>query len=250
MDRAISRNFLSPKVIHAFWSVLFSQPWGLVFLSYDMSIERLRKWVADNPDKSRAASKKWREANSDKVKAAAIAWRKVHPEYLKKWRKANPEKARISDAKYRKAHPEKRSVACNKWKKAHPEKVKANYAKWKKDNSEQVKANNLAWRKAHPERIKALWRAWRKANPDKVRSAVALRRATCEKVERTILFRRDEGRCHLCGKKVKINGWHLDHIVPLSKGGEHSYRNVAVACPRCNMQKGPGRLPSQLRLFG
>ena len=30
----------------------------------------------------------------------------------------------------------------------------------------------------------------------------------------------------------------LDHVVPLAKGGEHSYANVKTACADCNLRKG------------
>lgn len=42
------------------------------------------------------------------------------------------------------------------------------------------------------------------------------------------------------------DNWQVDHIIPLSKGGEHSYRNVQLAHAFCNQSKGskviePGR---------
>jgi len=57
-----------------------------------------------------------------------------------------------------------------------------------------------------------------------------------------------EYRADLCGKKVNPRRWHLDHIVPLSQDGEHSYRNVAVSCPTCNLRKGR-KIRGQFRLF-
>jgi hypothetical protein len=71
------------------------------------------------------------------------------------------------------------------------------------------------------------------------------------------VFERDKWKCQLCGKKLnskdrgKINDEapELDHIIPMSKGGEHSRRNTQCACRRCNMIKG-NREKGQLRLFG
>jgi len=95
--------------------------------------------------------------------------------------------------------------------------------------------------------------AYKKANPDKVRDYSAARRAakkgaTVEKVSRAVVFERDGGRCHICGKKVNPKKWHLDHIVPIIRHGEHSYQNVAVAHPKCNLVKG-GKAKGQLRLL-
>jgi len=71
------------------------------------------------------------------------------------------------------------------------------------------------------------------------------------------VFKRDGWRCQLCGKKlnprnrgkIKDNAPELDHIIPWSKGGEHSYRNTQCACRKCNGDKG-AKERGQLRLFG
>jgi 5-methylcytosine-specific restriction endonuclease McrA len=59
------------------------------------------------------------------------------------------------------------------------------------------------------------------------------------------VFERDEWVCHLCGKLIERwrrgNDWMratLDHVIPLSKGGAHTYDNVRAAHWRCNMIKG------------
>ena len=53
----------------------------------------------------------------------------------------------------------------------------------------------------------------------------------------TAIFERDRWTCHLCGKKVHKSKATLDHIVPLSKGGDHTVTNVALAHRRCNNKK-------------
>ena len=58
-----------------------------------------------------------------------------------------------------------------------------------------------------------------------------------EVVCRDVVLRRDAGRCGICGLTIMEANWHLDHIIPLSKGGEHSYANVQAAHARCNMRK-------------
>jgi len=40
--------------------------------------------------------------------------------------------------------------------------------------------------------------------------------------------------CHYCHKKTKLT---LDHVIPLSKGGQHTATNVVPACPHCNSTK-------------
>ena len=64
------------------------------------------------------------------------------------------------------------------------------------------------------------------------------RGAFVEWVDPVILFRRDEGCCGICGDPVDPTDFHIDHVYPLSRGGEHSYANTQVAHPSCNMRKG------------
>ncbi|WP_425566396.1 HNH endonuclease [Nonomuraea roseoviolacea] len=59
------------------------------------------------------------------------------------------------------------------------------------------------------------------------------------------VFERDGWLCQLCGDPVdrEADFPHplyptLDHIVPLSKGGEHSRANTQLAHYRCNLMKG------------
>ena len=43
-------------------------------------------------------------------------------------------------------------------------------------------------------------------------------------------------RCYLCGKSLK-HGYHVDHFIPLSKGGTNDAGNLRLACPKCNQSK-------------
>lgn len=59
-----------------------------------------------------------------------------------------------------------------------------------------------------------------------------------ERVERSVVWERDGGICGICGEAADAADWHMDHVKPLARGGEHSYANVQVSHPRCNRQKG------------
>jgi HNH endonuclease len=70
------------------------------------------------------------------------------------------------------------------------------------------------------------------------------------------VFDRDGWRCQLCGIKTPRNrrGTHyhnapeLDHILPVSKGGWHSYMNTQCACKQCNMKKN-NKPRGQMQMF-
>lgn len=48
------------------------------------------------------------------------------------------------------------------------------------------------------------------------------------------VWRRDEGKCVVCGSNEKLE---FDHIIPFSKGGANTYRNVQLLCEKCNREK-------------
>jgi 5-methylcytosine-specific restriction endonuclease McrA len=54
-------------------------------------------------------------------------------------------------------------------------------------------------------------------------------------VSRRELLRRDGHRCQYCGSSKQLT---IDHIIPRSKGGTHTWDNVAIACETCNHKKG------------
>jgi 5-methylcytosine-specific restriction endonuclease McrA len=50
---------------------------------------------------------------------------------------------------------------------------------------------------------------------------------------RSAVFARDNWSCQYCGAPAE----NLDHVVPRSRGGPHSWDNVVAACRRCNSRK-------------
>lgn len=70
------------------------------------------------------------------------------------------------------------------------------------------------------------------------------KQAYIERVSRRKVFERDQWTCRLCNTRLirTVQVPHpkaatIDHIVPLSKGGKHSYKNVQAAHFECNSAK-------------
>jgi hypothetical protein len=51
------------------------------------------------------------------------------------------------------------------------------------------------------------------------------------------IFDRDLQRCCYCLKALNQENYTLDHIVPQTDGGDHSYTNLVTACFECNSKK-------------
>ena len=60
-------------------------------------------------------------------------------------------------------------------------------------------------------------------------------------VNRREVLRRDTHMCQYCGSKKKLT---LDHVLPRSRGGTHTWDNVVTACEPCNSSKG-ARTPKE-----
>jgi 5-methylcytosine-specific restriction endonuclease McrA len=52
-------------------------------------------------------------------------------------------------------------------------------------------------------------------------------------LNRRAVFARDGHRCQYCG----ANAENIDHVVPRSRGGTHTWENVVAACRPCNTRK-------------
>ena len=62
-------------------------------------------------------------------------------------------------------------------------------------------------------------------------------------LSRRAVFVRDDFECQYCGSKAE----NVDHIVPRSKGGTHTWDNVVAACRPCNARK-ENRSPADVGL--
>jgi len=63
------------------------------------------------------------------------------------------------------------------------------------------------------------------------------------------IFKRDQFQCQYCGRKPPIVVLEIDHIIPVSKGGDDLQENLITACEECNRGKAArplDRIPSSL----
>lgn len=107
--------------------------------------------------------------------------------------------------------------------------------KWRRENPEKRAASRKKHLKKwyateHGKMKKREYRFRRRLN-GRV-SAKDLRRVV---VENLIKF--GVNACEKCKIPTK-ESYDLDHIIPISKGGNHSYENLQLLCRKCNQEKG------------
>jgi 5-methylcytosine-specific restriction endonuclease McrA len=79
----------------------------------------------------------------------------------------------------------------------------------------------------------------------RLRRVVRIERGREVPLSRKGVFARDGNRCQYCGDRAET----LDHVIPRSRGGAHTWENVVAACRTCNVRKADRLLAdTQLRL--
>lgn len=139
---------------------------------------------------------------------------------------------------------------------------KQRHARYRHENRDAVLERTRDWRRRNPEHIKAYSRQYHQDNIDRQRAKArnyyrnhleerlayaksynASRRA----MERAqgkgyslsdvrLQYRSQHGKCWHCFKLVG-NRFHVDHLIPLKKGGKHDASNIVISCPLCNLSK-------------
>lgn len=67
-------------------------------------------------------------------------------------------------------------------------------------------------------------------------------RIAISKKVRFEVFKRDGFKCQYCGRSAPDVILHVDHINPVSNGGNNDIMNLVTSCSKCNLGKGATRL--------
>lgn len=220
-----------------------------------------------------AYTREWRKRNPEWIRQYSKEYAKAHPEKAKSQEKREYGRLyRINNSERLKAFLRNR-YASNKAE--HLSRCRAYYAKNKEKISEKGKAyraknkealakRSAEYRKKHsakfvekareyakkyPERVRVYKKKWADAHKYENCLKAKIRRAKIsgvlvdeEKKQRVYQFykwlkNQDYISCTYCGVFVSGKSVHVDHIVPLSRGGDHDVDNFAVSCDKCNRSK-------------
>lgn len=173
--------------------------------------QRNAKKYRDNPTegarRARETYKRTRERRIEGVKR----WLAQNPDWVEARKPRNNELARI---RYR-ANPEAKIAAKKKWLKDNPDKASA-----------ILKRSNVKWRKER--------NAWQRNRNAKVKNSIGSH--TAGDIELIRNAQRDKCAMPDCRCDLTSKG-HVDHIMPISRGGSNWPRNLQLLCGSCNHQK-------------
>lgn len=86
-------------------------------------------------------------------------------------------------------------------------------------------------------------RAYNAQNPGVGRAATRKRRARkrgadqAQHIDPLVVLEMTDGMCGICGHDLDPINYEIDHVIPLSRGGTHTYDNVQAAHRMCNRVK-------------
>ena len=141
------------------------------------------------------------------------------------------------------------------WRKKNPETVKRMHEEYSASHKDRIAETSKTWAVNNPDRIKEIQKKYRQANPEKIRNKTRARRARrrlngYEPYTEHELFTLYGYNCHLCNELIDLEaprrnnqkGWelglHVDHVIPISKGGTDTLDNVRPAHGGCNLKRG------------
>lgn len=135
---------------------------------------------------------------------------------------------------------EEKIEAEREWKKNNRDKVNVHQKKWRSKNKEKLKEYKLKYKKKYPHKLSEYRRNRRAKQLNTVSEPY-----TTEQV-----LEMYGNNCHICNEPIDLeaprwtyqDGWemglHIDHLIPLSKGGSDTIDNVRPAHGVCNLRKG------------
>lgn len=179
------------------------------------------------------------------------AYNAAHPEeHLARARASaarRPDEIRAYRKAYYAAHADEAKTRTREWELANPERSRAAKRAWDRKNAERLRHTARERRAANPEPYRAMHRAWKRRNKHKVKEQEHRRRARelgarlgCRKEYAAFVKWARSARavpCYWCGKRTKKSARHIDHIIPLARGGADAIENLCVACAPCNVTK-------------
>lgn len=193
-----------------------------------------------------AYNRDYRRRNRDKLVAYSREWRNTHTanrtEESKTRNKQRQRQRYRNDAEHR----ERVKAQSIQYKKLNPEKAKSQAKKWRAGNLQRSRGLGAAWMAAYRKSPQGqqYYKDYRKKNWARIKEQNAAynakRYGSADAVPDKYLYwlhKWQDNRCCYCNAELSEHNKHLDHIVPLSRGGQNAPHNVYLTCCACNCSK-------------
>jgi len=202
---------------------------------------RAAAWAKANPERAKARAAAWRKANAERIKAVYAAWLEANREERRAYRKAyyerNSEAVKKAAVAWYKENTARHKTVCDAYRIANRERINMWVSAWREKNSGARLKYEREYRERrmaeNPEAIKEMWK--RHVHNRRARNRAAGGKLTKGITAALLFFQCD--KCAACKKDLRETGYHLDHIIPISRGGKNDDANVQLLCPKCNMRK-------------
>jgi len=168
------------------------------------------------------------ECKKEATRLRQQKWREEHPDYQREWRETNPD----AEEQFRERHPNyyrdrARRIRCNERYERICEACGKTFVTYRQNQTACSR-----------ECSRAMHSGVKRVPADQV---------VDKNITLKALYKRDNGVCYICGEKCDWLDVHegicggtypsIDHVVPVSLGGLHSWDNVRLAHLACNMKK-------------
>ncbi len=197
-----------------------------------------------NKKKLAAKDKRYQDNNKDKRKEYLKKNKDKISEKRKEYKKKNKDKITKLNKEYRESNKEKIAKQGKEYRDKNKERLKEYYEQNKEKRLKQVKEYSKTPKGKMVAINSANKRRFRKIYTSDGTIPFSITYPLTHELQTLLTLQKN--KCYLCNCILEKK--HLDHYVPLSKGGTHSIDNVVWLCPTCNLSKS-AKVPSELLLI-
>lgn len=216
-----------------------------------------------NRERLCANSRAWGNTNRTRLSARMKVYYKANREKILEKKRVYTANTRVAKAAYNKKYRADNLEALAAKQAAYKSKSSPYYAQIRARNKAYYKANKekfypgaRLWQSKNRDKVRGYEQAWAKKNPHKRHAKSARRRAriagayqdgTADAFYKFVRSKKSIP-CYYCGSGVAGKDAHIDHVIAVSKQGNHSSENLCASCPTCNLRKN-NKAPSEIHFL-
>lgn len=171
----------------------------------------------------------------DCIKNCQRAYYEAHKENSKAYYVANRQRLIAQSLEWYLAHKDQATERFRSWYDANKERKAEHQRKWYAENRAQRLERKRQWNAAN--------RGYGRAANRRRRARKLAAEGSHTQADVATQYKAQKGRCYYCSTKLS-NDYHVDHVIPLSRGGSDATENLVCACPSCNLSKN-NKLPHE-----